>query len=168
MPPKAGVRFAERFWARVHQADGCWEWLGAHTGAGYGAYWRNGRMDMAHRISYELIVGPIPAGLQIDHLCRNRGCVNPTHLEPVTGSVNQRRSPITTGRLNTLKTHCPSGHPYEGRNLVVKADGAFVALGGVLGGVRGGVLGGGKRPGPDRGTAPERRAAPARFAHKRW
>lgn len=76
----------------VNPLTGCWEWLWGRTGAGYGR-WR-GRY--AHRVSYERSRGPIPAGLRIDHLCRNRGCVNPDHLEPVTAAVNAQRSPLVT------------------------------------------------------------------------
>ncbi len=65
-----------------------------------------GRLQPAHRVTYRILVGEIPAGLEIDHLCRNPGCVNPDHLEPVTHSVNQQRA-------GDVKTHCPSGHPYD-------------------------------------------------------
>src|SRR5450755_3951408 len=74
----------ERFWARVDkQTDGCWVWTGALR-TGYGTLSVSGKNVPAHRFSYELLVGIIPDGLQIDHLCRNRACVNPEHLEPVT------------------------------------------------------------------------------------
>lgn len=66
-----------------------------------------------HRLVYEQLVGPIPDGLHIDHLCRNQKCCNPDHLEPVTRSENLRRGKPTGGDLNMLKTHCPSGHEYE-------------------------------------------------------
>jgi hypothetical protein len=83
----------ERLWQKIRRTpDGCWEWTGAMSRAtGYGKATMNGRSDGAHRIMYELIVGPIPTGLDLDHLCRNRICVNPAHLEPVTRSENVRR-----------------------------------------------------------------------------
>jgi len=72
----------------------------------------------AHRAVYQLLVGPIPLGLQIDHLCRNRVCVNPAHLEAVTQRENIRRS--DPGKHHRNKTHCPHRHPYSGRNLIVR------------------------------------------------
>lgn len=73
-------------------AEECWEWPKAKDSGGYGVVKFNDKFRKAHRLSYELLVGPIPEGLQIDHLCRNRGCVNPDHLEPVTARVNVQRS----------------------------------------------------------------------------
>lgn len=111
---------AKSIMERVRQAEGCWEWLGAHS-CGYAAVWRHGRMRPAHRVVYELLVGPIPPGKQLDHLCRNIGCVNPAHLEPVT-----QRENIARGRCwerNRSKTHCPSGHPYDERNTGYRANG---------------------------------------------
>jgi hypothetical protein len=87
---------------------GCWIWAGAIT-AGYGRVKRNGRTDMAHRVAYELHVGPIPAGLHLDHLCRNRACVNPAHLEPVTRRTNILRGVGPTA-TNFLKAQCVNGH----------------------------------------------------------
>lgn len=99
------------FWRRVHrpEADTCWEWRGLLNHGGYGHYAVLGRTYIPHRVSYELIVGPIPDGLQIDHLCRNKVCVNPKHLEAVTQQENIRRSdcpPAKRGRM----THCALGH----------------------------------------------------------
>jgi hypothetical protein len=73
---------SERFWAKVYRGDDCWEWLAAKSTAGYGRFKVAGGLVQAHRFAYEDIVGPIPDGLQLDHLCRNRACVNPDHLEP--------------------------------------------------------------------------------------
>lgn len=84
----------DRFWSKVSEADAaaCWLWQGAMNSAGYGAFTvSTGNSQPAHRVAYELLRAPIPAGLQIDHLCNNAACVNPWHMEPVTASVNQRR-----------------------------------------------------------------------------
>jgi len=106
------------------RSDGCWQWLRHICDGGYGRLTANGRQGYkAHRFSYEAFVGPIPDGLAIDHLCRNRECVNPEHLEPVTWAENTRRSPITQQFVNSAKTHCPQGHPYDDENTYVAPDG---------------------------------------------
>lgn len=85
----------ERFWSKVDKSGECWLWT-ASTKDGYGTIYVLGKMEFAHRVSYELNVGPIPEGLQIDHVqergCSSRACVRPDHLEPVTGSENVRRA----------------------------------------------------------------------------
>lgn len=115
------AEYADRFWAKVDRSDesGCWLWT-AHTAAGYGRFRMNRprRVACAHRVAYELVVGPIPEGLDLDHLCRNRGCVNPAHLEPVTRGENVRR-----GAKGRLVTHCPQGHEYDGPNTYVDPKG---------------------------------------------
>ena len=95
---------------------GCWIWLGQITWNGYGTFhikvdgeWKK---KVAHRVCYESFVGPIPEGLDLDHKCRQRHCVNPDHLEPVTRSENLRRSPLMARWAH--KTSCPKGHPYDG------------------------------------------------------
>lgn len=106
----------EHMATRVAIVDGCWVWRGVKDRAGYGRVGRRGRA--AHRVSYELHRGPIPAGLELDHLCRNRACVNPAHLEPVTHEENVRRG--EAGSNNRRKMFCPAGHPYDGENLYVR------------------------------------------------
>ena len=104
---------AERFWEKVDATGVCWEWTASRNQRwSYGQFRLNERTCRAHRVAYELLVGPIPEGLDLDHLCRNRACVNPDRLEPVTRAENLRRSPITTHN----RTHCPHGHPYSPEN----------------------------------------------------
>ena len=114
-----------RLYARliVDEASGCWLWPGAKNSLGYGYIRVRGRQSRVHRVVYEDRIGPIPDGLELDHLCRVRHCCNPDHLEPVTGRENLHRSPSTLARLNADKTHCPAGHPYSGRNLRISAVG---------------------------------------------
>jgi hypothetical protein len=89
------VPLADRFWAKVDRRgpDDCWIWLGAKISSGYGTIYFGGkvRIVLAHRVAFELEVGPIPDGLELDHLCFERACVNPAHLEPVTKQENLRR-----------------------------------------------------------------------------
>lgn len=105
----------ERFWQKVNVEGVCWEWESALNTSGYGHFRSRGRNVLAHRWSYEHLVGQIPEGLQIDHLCKNIRCVLPDHLEPVTPQINTHRS--SRAALQVAITHCPSGHPYSGENL---------------------------------------------------
>lgn len=106
-----------RFMPPTAMPTGCIEFTGGTDDKGYGQMKRDGRDCRAHRVAYEWLVGPIPDGLQLDHLCMVRACVNPAHLEPVTNEENQRRAAA-------YKTECPQGHPYDEVNTYVRPDGA--------------------------------------------
>lgn len=108
----------ERFWSRVAVAgpNECWLWTGATRGGGYGVLQANCVTFTAHRLAYELLRGPIPDGLTLDHLCRNKACVNPAHLDPVALRENILRSDGVTA-VNARKTHCVNGHLLAGDNL---------------------------------------------------
>lgn len=104
-----------RFWVKVEKTDGCWLWRARIDRLGYGQFgWRSGPNPrpfvLVHRFAYELVIGPIPDGLELDHLCRVRHCCNPDHLEPVTHAENMRRS------AGALKTHCKNGHEFTPEN----------------------------------------------------
>lgn len=93
VPTRPPVPLEDRFWRKVAKGEGCWEWQAARDSNGYGVFNKGeGRgLDRAHRVAYELLVGAIPPGLVLDHLCRNKSCCNPGHLEPVTIGENIRR-----------------------------------------------------------------------------
>jgi len=124
--PRKAMPVVERFMAFVDDTGACWEWRGYRHPTGYGYFGYGRRADghmrnaRAHRVSYELFVGPIPEGLSIDHLCDNPGCVNPEHLRAVTITVNQSRQ----RRPNREKTHCKRNHELNEANTYVRANGS--------------------------------------------
>jgi len=109
----------------VDPNSGCWLWTLSLKPEGYGSIKINGRSRLAHRISYEEFVGPVPRGLQLDHLCRTRSCVNPKHLEPVTLGENIRRGDTgKTARARwASKTHCKKGHAFAEHSYISVRDG---------------------------------------------
>jgi hypothetical protein len=114
------VPASERFWRYVEKSDGCWLWTGTRTRDGYGTFHvSHSRSVAAHRFAYQLLVGPIPAGLQLDHVrargCTSHACVNPAHLEPVTQRVNILRGDSVVAQ-NSRRTHCAQGHVYDPSN----------------------------------------------------
>lgn len=116
------TEWVDRFWSKVEKTETCWLWKGTKsksTSDIYGAFPRkiDGKTAVrrAHRVAYELVKGPIPDGLVIDHLCRNPLCVNPDHLEPVTQQENTLRG-IGPSAKNAVKTECDKGHPFDDEN----------------------------------------------------
>jgi hypothetical protein len=120
-----------RFWAKVRDAEdlspngmsGCMIWTAQIIPSGYGTFRMNNprRQVVAHRVAYELVIGAIPEGLELDHLCRRRCCVNPAHLEAVTHRENVLRG--TAGDQERVKTHCAQGHPFTPENTYVNDKG---------------------------------------------
>lgn len=114
---------AERFWEKVDASGDCWEWTASKDGNGYGQFHTDDkRCRKAYRYAYETLVGPVPEGLVIDHLCRNHACVNPDHLQPVTYGENNRRGYNWIARQRH-KRICKHGHPLEGENVGRHKDG---------------------------------------------
>lgn len=111
--------------SKLLEVNGCWEWQAYRNPAGYGILMVDRKPRRAHRLTYELLVGPIPAGLEIDHLCRNRACANPAHLEPVTRLENVRRgmAPAASAERNRAKTHCVRGHLFDEANTRITPKG---------------------------------------------
>jgi hypothetical protein len=119
--PDLGVPLAERFWSKVDKSDphGCWMWTASLNRGGYGQFivmrGSRGYPKPAHRVAWEFLRGEIPGDLVVDHLCRNRACVNPGHMELVTNDENIKRG-VWPAVVNARKTHCIRGHPFDEDN----------------------------------------------------
>ena len=121
----------ERFWEKVDRSGGpnaCWKWTAGTDGNGYGQFYpTRDKVVPAHRFAYELMIGPIPAGLELDHVkargCTSKRCVNPAHLEPVTHRENTLRGNSLSAR-RARQTHCIRGHPFDEANTLRDADGS--------------------------------------------
>lgn len=116
--------FEQRFFEKVHKAEtGCWEWTAFLDHNGYGKFLgADGRVRMAHRVWYEHEHGTLSERLQLDHLCRNRKCVNPEHLDPVVAWVNNARSESPSAQ-HLRAEECPRGHAYDDANTYWRPDG---------------------------------------------
>ncbi|MDF2899680.1 MAG: hypothetical protein K0Q46_6466 [Rhodococcus erythropolis] len=112
----------ERFWQKVQPTGFCWEWIATRNDQGYGRTRVGEKWKLAHRAAYELLIGPIPEGMHLDHLCRNPSCVNPDHLEPVSARENMLRgfSPLA---LNLRTSVCQRGHSMEDAYVTRRVDG---------------------------------------------
>jgi hypothetical protein len=119
---RAEALFRTKF--TVGLMDECWPWRGPKNPDGYGKFKiqrdKHATTYGAHRLAYQLLRGPVPVGLVIDHLCRVRHCVNPWHMEPVTNRENLRRGSVSRGRRNILGSACRNGHPYVEGSFVVR------------------------------------------------
>lgn len=119
-----GMTPLERFMFRVEKTDSCWNWTG-RVSRGYSVFTIGKLTILGHRYIYRHFKGDIPDGLTIDHLCKNKLCVNPDHLEPVTMRENLARS-NSISSVNRAKTHCPNNHPYDDRNTLFAKDGSRI------------------------------------------
>jgi len=130
-PRRSRLTLVQRLCRDIILGPDCWEWRGQKLWSGYGRFfvWApgGGGKRPAHRVAYELFIGPVPAGLDLDHLCRNRGCVNPDHLEPVTRRTNLLRGNTIPAR-KARQTHCCRGHEFNAANTKLRPNGTRFCL----------------------------------------
>lgn len=123
------IELEKRFIDKVNKTNSCWIWVGAIGRDGYGGFGIGGKRHAAHRVSYELYTGEIPQGLEIDHLCSNKKCVNPSHLEAVTHGENIRRHIQRFGRFRERSIRCKRGHLFrqyaKRQRCLICQNGAF-------------------------------------------
>jgi hypothetical protein len=124
MPDRLMGTPEERFWPKVDAEGDCWVWTKYRDKDGYGTFTAAGpgKSTRVHKFAWQTLVGEVPDGYELDHLCRNRPCCNPDHLEVVTHAENMRRTDATAQKLKykaSQRTHCKRNHPYSGRNLVM-------------------------------------------------
>lgn len=115
----------DRFFSHVEKTEACWLWIGYRNRQGYGRFGVGSRVVYAHRWLYEQSIGPVPSGLDLDHLCRQKACVNPAHLEPVTRGENLRRGdgPRLRAAHFAARRHCKRGHELTPENTYRDAKG---------------------------------------------
>jgi hypothetical protein len=110
----------ERFWGKVDASGTCWTWIAGLIPQGYGSFWLRGKTRRSHKVAYESVVGPVPDGLVLDHICRNRRCVNPDHLRVVTHRENIfAPGSMCLAAQNAEKDECLRGHLLSGENLLI-------------------------------------------------
>lgn len=125
MPPPR-TDWVPRLWSKVRKGAGdeCWIWTGHVSGNGYGRFRKHHESpsEAAHRLTYELEIGPVPESLDLDHLCRVRACVRPSHLEPVTRAENLARGSTEHWGWARNKNRCVNGHEFTEANTYRRKD----------------------------------------------
>lgn len=114
-----------RFWSKVDKSAGdeaCWPWMASLSQKGYGYFWADGRVTYGHRVSFQIHNQPISEGMMVDHICRNRACVNPSHLREVDNRVNTLENSISVPAKNAAKIECSKGHVFDTDNTGYYTD----------------------------------------------